>query len=159
MVLLANGVPVSGSFRPVVGKLLNPAGQVAISEKLPVFSSAVGTRAEVRLPFDHTVPFLRPEEENLILLPHRATDGVAEVVAAQLVLLAIRTTRQTALFHKGVEGVQIIVTAEIIRVTVKTVFAVLGDDADLPASRLAILRAIAVALDLEFIDGVNGGGK
>src|ERR1700730_3150608 len=101
------------------------------------------------------VPLLGEEEEGFVLLD-RTADGVAKVVAAKLVLHAGCSSRKAARLHEGIEGVERVVAAEVVNVAVEVVAAVLGDNADLPASGLPELSAVAIALNLELVNGIDG---
>jgi len=89
------------------------------------------------------VPFLRPEEKHLIFLDG-AANGIAEVVAAQLVLHAFCATSQTAGLDEGIKRIQFVVATEIVDVAVKFIVTALGKDADLGTGRTAKLGAVAV---------------
>src|SRR6266536_1000758 len=106
------------------------------------------------------VPLVRVEEEELVLLD-RSAYGEAVIVAAQKVLLSANRIADNAvrllLAEEEVFGIELIVAAEIINVPVKLVSAAFGDEVDLRTARAAVLRAIAVAQDLKFLDGIYRG--
>ena len=106
------------------------------------------------------VPLFRPEEEDFVLLD-RTTDGVAEVVAAQKVLLSAHRIAGDAadflLAEEKVFGIEHVVAAVIVGIPVKLVSATFRDEVDLGAASSAILWTVAVAQDLKFLDGVHRG--
>src|SRR5207253_7886640 len=120
-------------------------------------------RRDPRLPHHAAalfVPLFRPEEEGLVLLD-RPAYSVAVIVAAQIVLLsANRVPRQAVrllLPQEPVCRIQFIVAAVIVGRAVKLVPTRFGDEVDLCAAGAAILRAVAVAQDLKFLDRVHRG--
>src|SRR5579859_2923017 len=117
------------------------------------------------------IPLLVPEEEELILL-NRATERIAEVVAAKNRLVLVRVGVDAA--GAGMEGVgkavlrsltssepvvsiQSIIAARVEDAAVPVVGSALSHDVDDAARRLAILRAVGVAKHLEFLNRFNRG--
>src|SRR6266851_10241618 len=102
------------------------------------------------------VPFFRPEEIYFVLFD-RTAQGVAVIVAAQPVLAAVGVVRRAApAQEEKILGVQDVVPAEVVDVAMVLVTSALGYDVDLRAGCAAIFGSIAVALDLELVDAVNG---
>src|SRR5882762_9074428 len=106
------------------------------------------------------VPLLRPEEKQLVLLD-RPAYGVAVIVAPQKVLLpANRIADDAAGFllpKEKVFGIKLVVAAEIVDVAVIFVSAGLGDEVDLGAAGAPILRTVAVAQNLKFLNRIHRG--
>ena len=104
---------------------------------------------------DHLVPLFRIEEEDFVFL-----DGPANrksvVIPAKLVLYARSARREATALDEGVKGIEFVVAAKIIDAAVEVVPSGLGDHADHSAGRTPKLRTVAVALNLEFFDGING---
>src|SRR5258708_6585878 len=107
------------------------------------------------------VPFLVPKEEQLVLLD-RAADGIAPVIAAELVFTVQGQSfagvargeiavRRKAVVAPGVEST-----------SVKIIGATAGNNADDSTRRLPVFRAIAIGEHLEFGDrlvrGINQDG-
>src|SRR5713101_4216153 len=102
------------------------------------------------------IPFFGPEKINLVFLD-RAAHGVAKIVAAQQLLLAAGVAwHGAAALEEVILGVQSVVPPEIIDVAVVLVASALGYHVNLGASCAAKFGPIAVALNLEFFDAVNG---
>src|SRR5258707_5012863 len=97
------------------------------------------------------IPFLGPEEKDFVLLD-RPTNGVSKVVAAKLGRMGPRIVG----LKIGVVGVQDVITSEVIGAAVKLVGAALRDQGDLAPGISAVLGSIAVPLDLELLNGING---
>src|SRR6266850_291843 len=101
---------------------------------------------------DQPVPFLRSKEKDFVLLD-RTPDGASEVVPANGIFLGVGVSS----FKNGVLGIQKVVAAEVIGAAVEGIRPRLGDERDHASAGSAELCAIAVALDLELLDGVKGG--
>ena len=99
------------------------------------------------------VPFLRPEEIYFVLFD-RTTDGVAVIVAAQLLLVAAWLPRTLA--KEEVLRIEQVVSAEVVDVAMELVTSALGYDVDLRPRCAAIFGSVTVALDFEFLDAING---
>src|SRR5882762_7368359 len=100
---------------------------------------------------DQPVPFLRSKEKDLVLLDG-PPDGASEVVPPNRILLGIGVES----FKNGVLGIQKVVAAEVIGAAVKCVRPRLADECDNASASSPKLRAIAVPLDLELLNGVDG---
>ena len=98
-------------------------------------------------PFDLLVPFLRPEEEDSVLL-NGSADAVSVVVPAELVFRGPRA----ASLEDSIKRIELIVAAEIVDVAVKIIASRLRDDADLASGRQTKLRTIAVPFDSELFN-------
>src|SRR5262249_38774094 len=94
-------------------------------------------------------PFLRPEEEDLILLD-RASYSVSEVVKSQLCLVC------PARIEEKVGSIQRIVANEFIGRPVKCIGTGLGYEVNLGAAGGRHIRSVGVGLHLEFFDRING---
>jgi hypothetical protein len=91
------------------------------------------------------------DEEVELVVDQGAAEGPAEVVAIEGVLGLAR------LLQEVVRGVQRVVAPEVEGAAVERVLAAAGDDVDLRARGLAELGAVAVAMDLELLDGLDRG--
>ena len=89
--------------------------------------------------------FVAQEEERLPL-HERAPEGAPELVPVELLLLP----------HEEVRGVEPVVAQELEEATVELAAAGLGGDVQ-HASRLAELGGVGALLDLELLEGVDGG--
>src|SRR6266581_2928364 len=102
------------------------------------------------------VPFFRPKEIYSVLL-NRTADGVTEIVAAQQLFLAAGVAwHSAAALEEEILGIQKVVTAEVVDVAMVLVASALGYHVDLCAACAAKFGSVAIALDLEFIDAING---
>src|SRR5258708_29454161 len=102
------------------------------------------------------VPFFGPEKINFVFLD-RAAYGVAKIVAAQQLLLAAGVAwHGAAALEEVILGVQSVVPPEIIDVAMVLVASALGYHVDLGTACTAKFGPIAVALNLELFDAVNG---
>src|SRR5207253_8603560 len=79
--------------------------------------------------------------------------GKSKVISANRILLGCRVES----IKNGVLGIQNVAAAEVIGAAVKIVRPRLGDQGDDASAGSAELGAIAVPLDLELLDGVEGG--
>ena len=105
-----------------------------------------GPGDSTRLP----APFLGGEEVELVLDDGPAY-GPAEVVHAQGCFGLARLLQEVVLRGQG------IVAAEVVAAAVELVRAAAGDDVHLGSGRSSELRAVAVPVDLELVDGVHRG--
>ena len=94
------------------------------------------------------IPLERSEEVQLVL-DDRPAEGAAEIVTAQLLFRLVGDLQEV------VAGVQRVVAREVEGASLELVVAAARDDVDLGATGLAVLGAVAVAEDLELLDGVH----
>ena len=141
----------------------------ALREIAAAFSHA-GNASHVGHAADFPIPFLAPEEEQLVLLD-RTAQRVAEIVTAKNRLVVVRAGIDVAgyriksvgepvlrcvLSGKPVIGIQSIVAAIVENAAMPLVRSTLGHNADDSAGGLAIFCTIGVAQHLELLDGFDG---
>ncbi len=117
-------------------------------------ASALGQTRHVRSAhetFDFPVPFLRPEEKDLVFL-NGTTGGISEIVLAKFVF----RTGGAAGLEEGVVCVQLIVAAGIENAAVEIILSGFGNEVDRRSGHEAKLGAVGVALNLEFLNGFGG---
>src|SRR5262249_28254618 len=91
--------------------------------------------------------------EQLVLL-NRTSEGISVVVTPQHLLVTTRLSR--ALTEEEILGIQIIVSPEIEDVAMKLVPTALGYNIDLGAARSPIFWPIAISLNFELINPIDG---
>src|SRR5882762_4895385 len=101
---------------------------------------------------DFPVPFFRSKEENFVFL-YRATDAAPEIVSANRIFLGGGIQE----IQNRIFSIQNIVPAEVVGAAVKVVSPRLAHKADYASARSAKLSVVAIALDLELLDGIKRG--
>src|SRR5467141_195965 len=99
-------------------------------------------------PFDALVPFLGPEEKDLVLLNGPA-DVITVVVPTELTLCTGGATS----FKNGVICIELIVSAGIVDFAVELILPAFGYEVDSRAGHGTKLRAVSVALNFELLNG------
>src|SRR5215831_16217885 len=122
-------------------------GDAQLGEVAVLLGHCWDVRRACRTP-QFAVPFLRPEEKQLVFY-HRTADVVAPVVAAENVLL------DSVEIVEVVGGIQRIVAAEVVSAAMESVRTTAGDQVDDCAHGLAVFGTITIAKNLEFLNGVN----
>src|SRR6267378_294741 len=102
--------------------------------------------------FNALVPFLGPEEKDLLLFDG-PSNCIAVVVPAELVLCA----RWATCFEDGIKGVQLVVASRVVDTAVKIITPALGNKVDRGPGHSPEFSTIAAAFDLELLDRLGRG--